>query len=312
MEYLVTDTLGQLVSQTDTLELVAKTPYAKRMKQLKKEIEEWEKEQEKRKKNEEPYDSIYPVKSLAPNYNAPQNMSPLDIVTIEMPSPLASIDTTFIHLYSKIDTLWYRAPFVFERKDSMLRTYQLRADWHLDTEYSLEIDSAAFTDIYGLVSKAYQQGIKVKSQDDFASIVLKVSGVQDSNIVVQLLDKSDKVVRQVRVAADGSAQFQYVTPAVYYARAFVDRNGNDLWDTGLYDDDQQPEDVYYYYRSIEAKAKWDITQQWNLTARPRNEQKPSALIKQKADKNKKQQRNRNAERARKLGIEYVKKSAVAP
>jgi hypothetical protein len=51
MEYLMTDTLGNLVTQLDTLEMVAKTSYAKRLKAKQKEIDEWQKEQEKRKKS---------------------------------------------------------------------------------------------------------------------------------------------------------------------------------------------------------------------------------------------------------------------
>jgi len=90
-------------------------------------------------------------------------------------------------------------------------------------------------------------------------------------------------------------------------RAFADRNRNGRWDTGNYDADQQAEDVYYYPKSIETKAKWDITVSWNLTALPRNRQKPAELIKQKEEQNKKQKKNRNAERASQLGIEYVKK-----
>ncbi|MBR1548887.1 MAG: Ig-like domain-containing protein [Prevotella sp.] len=306
MEYLVTDTLGQLVTQTDTIEAIAKVSYAKRMKSLKKEREEWEKEQEKRKKNEEPYDSIYPARPLVPAYSIPQNMTPQSVVTITMPTPLASMDTALIHLYSKIDSLWYNAPFEVHRQDSMLRTFQLKADWRLDTEYSLEVDSLAFTDIYGLVSHPFKQGLKVKSLDDFATITLTLSGTADTAIVVQLMDKGDNAVRQVRAAADGTAHFDYVSPGRYFVRAFADRNGNGLWDTGNYDADLQPEDVYYYNRDIEAKAKWDIKQKWNLAERKRNEQKPSEIVKQKADKEKKKLQNRNAERARKLGIEYIK------
>ena len=305
--YQMTDTLGLLVQQTDSaVEVLAKTPYEKRMKQLKKEMEEWQKEQDKRKKNEEPYDSIYPIKPLEPKYNVSSSMDPNRSILIEMPTPLASLDTAAIHLYSQIDTLWYRAPFEFGRKDSTLRYYELRADWQPGREYSLEIDSAAFVDIYGLVSNEYKQGIKVKSLDEYATVVLQLSGLQDTGLVVQLLDKSENVVQQVRAEADGSATFFYINPGAYYARAFVDRNGNNLWDTGQYDADMQPEDVYYYNRSIECKAKWDATLQWNLAERKRFQQKPSALVKQKNSKTKKKQMNRNAERAKRLGIEYVK------
>ena len=305
--YQMTDTLGLLVEQTDSaVEVLAKTPYEKRMKQLKKEMEEWQKEQDKRKKNEEPYDSIYPIKPLEPKYNVSSSMDPNRSILIEMPTPLASLDTAAIHLYSQIDTLWYRASFEFGRKDSTLRYYVLQADWQPGREYSLEIDSAAFIDIYGMVSNEYKQGIKVRSLDEYATVVLQLSGLQDTGLVVQLLDKSENVVQQVRAEADGTATFFYINAGTYYARAFVDRNGNDLWDTGLYDADLQPEDVYYYNRSIECKAKWDATLQWNLTERKRFLQKPGALIKQKASKTKKKQLNRNADRAKRLGIQYVK------
>ena len=310
MEYLMTDTLGQLVTQIDTLELVAKTPYAKRLKAKQKEYEDWEKEQEKKKKREEPYDSIFPVKPLEMKYEVKQSMDPNRSVYFESPTPLAKLDTAAIHLYSKIDSLWYNAPFEFQRCDSMLRRYELIVDWHPDTEYSLEIDSAAFVDIYGLASKPYKEGIKVKSLDDYATLQMQLSGVSGQKVIAQLLDSSDKVVQEASMESDGTAQFYYVIPGTYYMRAFVDYNDNGQWDTGNYDADLQAEDVYYYSRDIELKAKFDVSLQWKLTERKRNQQKPGKIIQQKPDKEQKRKQNRNAERARQLGIEYVKKQTL--
>ncbi len=304
MDYLATDTLGQLVSRTDTIEALAKTPYAKRLKTKQKEYETWQKAQEKKKKREEPYDSIFPVKPLEIKYTAPQSMGPDDIIYVESPTPLAALDTAAIHLYSKIDTLWYRAPFQFRPSPHELRRFELIADWRPETEYSFEVDTLAFTDIYGQVSAPFKQGIKVRSLDEYATVVIEVSGLQDSTIIVELLDKSDKKVQQAPVGPDGTAQFFYVTPGVYYMRAFVDSNGNGKWDTGDYATARQAESVYYCPQVFEAKARWDITRQWNMTATPRHHQKPSALLKKKSKK--KMVRTRNADRARELGIEYVK------
>ena len=307
MEYLKTDSLGKLVATVDTITALAKVPYAKRLKDRAKEYETWMKLQEKKRKRNEPYDSIFPVKPLLPNYDAPQAMDPNRSITIKMPSPLATLDTAAIHLYSKIDTLWYQAPFEFRQRDNDLRGYELLVDWHPDTEYSFEVDSAAFVDIYGLVSGPYKQGIKVKSLDEYGTLFLEMSGIKDScAVVVQLLDKSDKVVAQSLMEADGTAQFYYLKPDIYYARAFVDSNGNGKWDTGDYDADLQAESVYYYPREIEAKAKWDITLQWQVNSTPRFKQKPAAIVKQKSSNKKRQLRNRNAERARQLGVEYIK------
>jgi hypothetical protein len=190
----------------------------------------------------------------------------------------------------------------------MLRRYELVVDWHPDTEYSLEIDSAAFVDIYGLASKPYKAGIKVKSLDQYSTLQMQLTGLDVKQMIAQLLNGNDQVVQEAPVEDDGSAQFYYINPGTYYMRAFVDRNGNGQWDTGNYDENLQPEEVYYYPRDIEAKEKFDMTLQWNLTERKLNQQKPGKIIKQQPDKEKKRKTNRNAERARQLGIEYMKRS----
>lgn len=310
MEYLMTDSAGVLVSQTDTVEVIAKTSYAKRIKAQQKEYEDWQKEQEKKKKRDEPYDSIYPVKPLQVDVGIPQSLNPTSKVYLTMPTPLIKADTAAVHLYSQIDSLWYRTPFEIRQQDSVMRRFEIVAEWHPETEYSLEIDSAAFVDIYGLASQEIKSGLKAKSLDEYSSLVIRLNGIRDTGIVVQLLDNSDKEVRQVRADADGEAAFFYLDPGKYYVRAFVDRNGNNIWDTGEYDADVQPEDVYYLSEEVECKAKWDIKKQWNMTAKSRNRQKPGDLVKQKDDKQKVKLKNRNAERARQLGIEYIKKQMV--
>ena len=305
VSYMMTDTLGNLVSQTDTLEVLAKTPYEKRQKELAKEIEKWQKEQEKKMKRDQPYDSIFPAKPLKPNIKIPSAMTPDQKITVEMPAPLIRCDTSAVHLYSKIDTLWYDAVCRMTPIEGSIRLYEINAEWRPDMEYSLEIDSAAFEDIYGLVSDKYKQGIKTKSLDELGTLTLNLSGIADTlPLRVQLLDGSGKMVKEV-VAQKNVAHFDYVAPGKYFVSALVDANGNGIWDTGDYDLDRQPEDVYFYTREIECKEKWDITQSWNLTSTPRYRQKPQAITKQKPDAEKKL-KNRNADRAKKLGIKYEK------
>ena len=308
--YHMTDTLGNLVLQTDSAaEVLAKVPYEKRMKELNKEIEKWQKQQERKKKNDQPYDSIYPVKPLEVKYNVPSAATPYSQVTIEMPTPLDVCDTSMVHLYSMIDSVWYQSPCVFRQMEHSIRQYELLVDWRLETEYSFEVDSAAFIDIYGKASKPFKQGIKVKGQDEFSLLVVNVSGldVADTTIIVQLLN-SDTPVRDVRVK-NGKARFDYLAPGKYYMRAFVDANGNGIWDTGDYKEDRQAEAVYYYPQEIECKEKWDVTKSWNMTEVPRFRQKPAAITKQKPDQEKKL-KNRNIERAKQLGKEYLKTRGV--
>ena len=308
INYQISDSTGMLVNQTDTIESLAKTPYAKRLKEKAKEIDQWMKEQEKKKKRDMPYDSVWHEKPLEPKYDVPSSMDPDKIIKIEMPAPLQRCDTAAVHLYSMIDSVWYESDCRMEPIPNKLRSYQILADWRPGIEYSLEIDSAAFEDIYGKVSNAFKQGIKVKGEDEYGTLKLNISGVEDSAMVVQLLNGSDKVVKQACVK-NHTVEFKYLKPEKYYVNAFIDSNGNGVWDTGNYAEDRQAEAVYYYPKEIEAKAKWDLKLNWNVTALPVYKQKPEKITKQKPEAAKKL-KNRNVERARKLGIEYLKDKGI--
>ena len=301
LTYHMTDSLGKLVEQIDTLDILSRISYEKRLKDLEREREEWQKKQDRAKKRGEPYDSIMPPKALAIGVKAPSELDPDKNIPFTFNTPLASVDTAAIHLYSKHDTLWYNAPLEFNHVRG--REYELRGEWRPDIEYSLEIDSAAFVDIYGKVSPPFKQGFKVKSFDDYGTLLLNIPTMTDTTIVVQLLDAGDKIIKEV-TTNQGVAEFYYVSPSTYYVRMYIDSNRNGEWDTGLYSANRQPETVCYFPKEIEIRAKWDFTETWNPLATPVIQQKPAAVTKQKPDKDKKI-KNQNARRAEQLGIEYI-------
>ena len=304
--YLMTDSLGALVSHTDTIAFSAKVSYAKRMKAKLKEFEEWQKEQEKKKKHKEPYDSIMPVDPLRIKLSSNGFLDPNQRLYFETPEPLSRCDTAAIHLSMMVDSVWTDHPITL--RQVAVRRYELAADWAIGQEYKLEIDSAAFQGLYGAVSHHTKQNIKVRTEDDYSSLVMELSGVSlTDSIVVQLMDTGDKPVRQTLADADGVAEFAYLKPGTYYVRAYIDLNGNGQWDTGVYDQDLQPEPVYYFHEKLDCRQKWDVSRKWNLTARPRYNQKPTAITKQKPDKQKQQLKSRNLQRARDLGKEYIPK-----
>ena len=304
MTYYATDSLGELQLKTDTLEILSKDPYAKRMKKLADEHKEWKKKQEKAAKKGMPVDSVMPVKHLDLKWNAPSELAPDQNISVTFTTPLALADTSKIRLYSKIDTLWYEAPYEFRPMKNAHRTYELLGEWRPGVEYSLEVDSAAFTDIYGLTSNKLKQGFKVKSLDSFSSLIFTFEGMAGKNIIAYLLDKGGNTIKTA-TTTDGAVQFFYIKPGTYYLQMLVDHNGNGQWDTGNYDEDLQPEEVYYYPHAIECKEKWDVTLSWNPKSTPLLQQKPRVLIKQKDEKKKATIKNRNAERARQKGIEYI-------
>lgn len=312
MQYWSTDTTGQLRMKQDTIEVLAKTPYAKRLKEKQKKAEEWKKAQDKAQKKGEPFETEMRPEALKVEVKVNNSIAPDENVRIELPTPLQSLDSTKVHLYSKRDTLWYEARYrlrVREGADSLApvgtnllhkRWLELQAEWKPGVEYSFELDSLALTDIYGTASGKIKQGFKVREDKEFATLAVSLTALTDSNVVVQLLNGQDAVVKQTRALA-GTANFYYLQPATYYLRLFVDRNGNGRWDTGDFYRGEEPETVYYFPEEIECKANWDATRTWNPTAKPLNEQKPGKITKQKPDKGKSIKR-RNRERALELGI----------
>ena len=315
--YLKTDSTGALVQYADTAETVSKSPYVRRMKEQAKEEERWQKAQEKRKKKGQSYDSIMPRKELIPKIDVPTDMSPTSVVQMSFPTPILEMNTEGIHLYLKNDTVWEPVDVVLEKSrrpnlptyGPAQRFYEIHLPndslWKEGGDYSLELDSAAFTDIYGHVNKPTKKGMRVKGKDDYTTITFHLDNLTDTTCVVQLLSKQDKVVAEVSTS-NGVAVFKYIKPSTYYARLFIDSNKNGLWDTGDYAKGLQGEMVYYYPDKMECKAKWDVDNHWNTSRSTPFGLKPSEITKQKPDKERKI-KQRNIERARKLGLEYLPK-----
>ena len=301
----ITDSTGVLRQQEDTLTLLAKVPYAKRLKDKQKAFDEWKKKQDKLKKRGEPYETTMPEEPLKLEITPSGDMDPDQNISIVAKEPLKDVDTNHVRLFSHPsgDSLWYKEPYELKRISN--EEFQVKAAWKPGTEYSFEADSTAFETIYGTMSGKLKQGLKVRGEDAYASLIMTISGMQGRHIIAQLLDGQSKIVKQ-SFTDNGQAEFYYLKPGKYFMRIIVDANNNKKWDTGNYDTNLQPEEVYYNPDEIECKAKWDLTLTWNPLARPIYQQKPEALKKQKADKEKSIQ-HRNVKRAQELGIQYLPK-----
>ena len=299
LTYMATDTLGQLTSRTDTLRLVPKKTRARQLQDEAKKRKEEQKELEKRLKRGDSTAVKKPDPVLPVKWGGSSSMDLNAIVTLSFSEPLDSYRDTSLHLMRKVDTLWVDEPFVFRRQRTKLMTYELLAEWRPEEEYKFVTDSAAFTGIYGLSSKKSENKIQFNTLDKYSSFVLNVTGAQrftadSARLVVQLVDKSDNVVRQ-QVVTDGHADFYFVKPATYYVRAFHDLNANGVWDTGLYDERRQAEPVYYYSKPIEMRENWDYSEDWDPLVIPIDKQKPADLRKTKSEKKEKKSKNQQRE-----------------
>ena len=294
--YLETDTTGQLAERTDTISFVSKISRAKQLKLQAEQEKKWKKEQERLKKKNQPYQTRMPVAPFELKLTGTTTIAPDENLTLVGKEPIASIDTTKIHLQLRIDSTYHEAGYLLKPHPLSLFRATLYAEWRPRQEYQLVIDSAAFINIYGQASNAQKYNISVPSLDTYASLFLNLKGVEDTMAVVELLSSADKPLRSVR-SKDGRAEFYFLKPGSYYVRLFIDRNGNGKWDSGDYESGTLPEETYYYPHKLNLRALWDVEQDWDIRAVPIIRQKPLEITKQKPDK-KKTIQNRNAQRER--------------
>ena len=299
MDYLYTDSLNQLVPKTDTIYLANKLTRAQKEKLAKKEAEEKEKERKKKEKKGEKIEPE-PTPFLKMNVDAPSAFDINKNILLTFEEPVVHIDTSAIRVNVKEDTLWVKTPFLFVADSVIPRQYEILASWEPEKEYQLQIDSAAIIGLYGLHSNKVEQTLKVKKQDEYGTLLLNLPGVEQS-CIVELMDNSGKVLRQQAVTPEGTADFYYLAPNTkYYIRMFNDRNGNKVWDTGVFEKGIQPEEVYYFPKVWEMKANFEFEETWDVHAVPADKQKLDEIKKQKPEETKKVQ-NKNLERAKKLG-----------
>ena len=269
--YLRTDTASNLSWGTDTLKFTFQRQKAK-----------------KKKKNEET-DSLEQIRfmELHPLANGTQEVyAPL---LLQTGTPIERYSREAFHLQRKLqnDTTFYPAEIKsIALRDSTLsrRDLMLKVDWEPGAAYTLAVDSLAMTDIYGLQTKPLKVDFNVRKMEEYGNIVFNIPAVRDSAIV-ELLDGTEKIVLRAPVKSH-RAELLNLLPGKYYARLFIDRNGNGKYDTGNYDMHLQSEETVYYPGAINLKKNWDVEQTWDIYATPIDKQKPEAIKKNKPERKK--------------------------
>lgn len=285
LDYLHTDTLNQLVAKTDTLRFTFKHKKV-------------DKEKESKKNKDKKEEDLTPFLQIKPDISS--NFNVYDYLRLSFEEPIKYFDNNKIHIMQKNDTLWNEIKdFTFEQDQEFIKQFNIYHEWIPDESYKIIVDSLAFQGIYGLYTNTFKQEFKIKKLEEYGTVQFNISGVdsEDSPIIVELLDSSDKVVRTVK-ANNGTADFYYLDPGKYSARLIIDKNNNGKWDTGNFENNLQPEDVYYYPQMVEFKANWSANQDWNIKQTPLPKQKLNELKKQKPDDDKKKKTNEERRRRR--------------
>lgn len=266
MTYMKTDSLFQLVSVTDSLNVVMrKAKVNPKAKPTKKKAADLKVPELKFANN---------VSSVFEIYNP---------IKLSFEAPLAKIDISKIKLSQKVDTTYKPIPFEWRQTDSTQMTYTINYKWIAETPYQLKIDSAAFSSIYKKTSNKISWDFKIRSLEEYSSVKMLLSE-HNPKAYLQILDPKDALLA-TKQAQEKGVVFQYLKPGDYYVRLFIDDNGNGKWDTGDLSTRRQPEEVFYYQKKLTLMANWEFEETWDYRKLPLLEQKPAELRKSTTKKN---------------------------
>ena len=284
--YLRTDTTDNLVWGTDTLKFNFRSPKKK---------EEKEKKKRKKKDGEEEEDSIPPVPHMELRVTSGSSQELNMGLALGAGTPVARFDSTAVHLEMLVDSTWYPITRpTFSRPEPLHpMVYTAPYEWEEGTKYKLVIDSAAMVDVYGLDNARLEHEFTTKKSDDYSAVSFNISGLDGRKAVVEVLSTSDAPVASAPVEGN-LATIEYLKPGTYYARLFIDANGDGKWTTGSIADSIQPEEVYYYPKKVTLKKNWPIEQSWDINDLPVDKQKPMEIKKNKPKRKKGEQDDRPA------------------
>ncbi len=265
MTYMKSDSLYNLVAQTDTVLAVYRAP---RVSEKAKALME---------KNKKP-----PV--LAIQSNASAGFDVYKDLILSMPTPVKEWVSDSLHLFHKIDTIYKPLRFSLEPVDSAYLQFRVVFPWKPEQQYELRIDSAAFFDVYGVTNKAGKHQLQLKSLDEYSTLTVKLS-TYDDRARLQLLDKSEKIIKELPASRAGT-KFEYISPNTYYLRLYIDENEDGKWTTGDWATHRQPEPVYYFPSKLQLRANWEFEEDFDFLAVPQIDSKPQELLQDVANKKK--------------------------
>lgn len=251
LSYYQLDTLERLYVQKDTLEMT----FVKK-----------EKSKSKKKSKDDKKDKPKPIEQFSWITNAGSSTFELNHdIHLTSPEPVSFFDSTQVVLYLTDDTLKTPLKIEFEKDTAHWRSYIIKHKWEPETGYTLEIDSAACTNIFGITSRRLIKKFVTREEDYYGSVIIKASNV-NCPMLIQLLknDEDEAVLFEQTIDKDGTVVFDYLVPGKYKAKVIYDENGNGKWDTGSYQDKIQPEEVGYENEVIKVRSNWDKELIWDM------------------------------------------------
>ncbi len=196
-----------------------------------------------------------------------------DTLKIQSNHPLQTLRLNNIMWVENNDTLpWDSIKTALQLPDSIVPVHPdtaslfwiLHYPWQAGVNYTLHLLPQFASDMYGLSHDSLQFSFKMRSKDDYGSLLLKVKGNEMQSYVFELLDDKGNSIRHEAFSGSKNVRVPMLNQGNYSARLVVDDNNNGIWDSGHYLKKRQAEKVIYFPEKIDIRANWDVDFSWDV------------------------------------------------
>jgi hypothetical protein len=189
-----------------------------------------------------------------------------DTLTLKFSEPIVRYAMRDSAIF-KCDSIIYYDTLAFEPADEQGLKYRMTTPFSADSSYSIEIPDSVFFGIRNRTNDVIKLDFHVLKDDEYGNIYITVVPPKGmKQVVVQLLNESEKVLKEQMITKKEEVMFDYLMPAKYKLRAILDADGNGKWSTGNYHRHSLPETIVNYKDPLDLKAGWDIDldEVWDL------------------------------------------------
>jgi hypothetical protein len=212
------------------------------------------------KKKSSGKDSIPDRLRIIPGKNNPFNLFKYKY-EITFSYPLSKWDFSRVLLIEDKDTLHPKIYF----SDSIRRKIIIDRKWKEEKRYKIIFPDSICYGINNLTNDSLKIEFMTRGQKDFGSIIVDLNiDTRPGHYIIQLLTEKEGLIEERFTNKSMKVRFDYILPGKYKIKAILDRNLNRRWDTGNYRLGLQPEAVYYFSKTLEIRANWDVEESWTL------------------------------------------------
>ena len=163
---------------------------------------------------------------------------------------ITNIDTLAVPFSSFIDTVENRMGLKFNIEP--------------EERFRIQLFPGAITDLFKNVNDTISYELTTKPLEAYGTLRLQLKTNSSSQMIVQLTDEKEKVMRTQIGRANDPFFFEHLEPMNYKLRVIYDGNKNGVWDTGNYLKRIQPEVVSYFPELLAVRANWEFEETFIL------------------------------------------------